>query len=186
MIQVEYRIAHEVWYAMKASYGKAIKAKEQLDVMHVESYVPMCYKEKLVKGRNKVVLAPAVPNLIFIKTDKSLLDKVKYNMQFLHNMLAKSNIDNVLEPIVVPDSDMERFIKVTSDANHKLRYIDMELNRAQLSKGTKVRVIGGDYKGYEGVLFRPKGSRSKRVIITICDLVNVELPVIDIELIQEI
>lgn len=186
MLQIEYKTSENVWYAMKASYGRAIKAKMLLDLLQIESYVPMRYERKKIKGRSKMIPVPAIPNLIFVKADLSQLDKVKTEVDFLHNILIKNTDGNALEPIIVPELDMVRFMRIVSDAQEKVRYVDTELNSQIISAGTRVRVIGGQYEGYEGILCRPKGSRAKKVLIDVCGLAPVEMPVIDIELLTQI
>lgn len=186
MIQVVYKITDTVWYAMKASYSKALKAKESLDPMNIENFVPMRYEKKRVNGRNEIVPIAAIPNLIFIKCDILRLNEAKDKIDFLHNILIKSDNDNTLEPIIVPELDMVRFMRVVADAQERIKYVDIEKNRQIINSGTRVRIIDGNYKGYEGVLCRPKGSRARRVLIDVCGLAPVELPVIDIELLEEI
>ncbi|MFI3305492.1 MAG: UpxY family transcription antiterminator [Rikenellaceae bacterium] len=186
MSQVIYKTTDPVWYAMKASYGKALKAKVSLDSMQIENYVPMRYEKRRVNGHNEIVPIAAIPNLIFIKCDILRLGEAKDEIGFLHNILIKSDEGNTLEPIIVPELDMARFIRVVTDAQERVKYVDMELNRQIVNAGTKVRIIDGMYKGYEGVLCRPKGSRARKVLIDVCGLAPVELPVIEIELLQEI
>ncbi len=186
MSQVVYKITDTVWYAMKASYGKALKAKLALDYMNIESYIPMRYEKRRVNGRNKIVPIVAIPNLIFAKCDILRLNEAKAKINFLHNMLIKSDDGNTLEPIIIPELDMVRFMRVVADVQERVKYVDLELNRQIINAGTRVRVIDGQYKGYEGVLCRPKGSRARKVLIDVCGLAPVELPIIDIELLQEI
>lgn len=186
MIQIEYKTTDFVWYAMKASYGKAIKAKESLDPMQIENFVPMRYERKKERGRYKYIPIAAIPNLIFIWADKAQLERAKAEMNFLHNMLVKNVEKNILEPIIVPDIEMARFMKVVADVQERIKYVDTAANEQIISKGRRVKIIDGEYKGYEGVLCRPKGSRAKKVLIDVCGLAPIELPVIDVELLEDI
>ncbi|MFI3263703.1 MAG: UpxY family transcription antiterminator [Rikenellaceae bacterium] len=187
MIQIEYNIKGAVWYAMKASYGKALKAKEDLDSLLIENYLPMRYEKEKENGRCKLVAVPAIKNLIFIKADMERLNESKREIDCLHNMLIKKD-DNgeLLVPIVVSECDMIRFMTVVEDMQEKVRYVEIAKNRQILAKGTPVRITDGKYKGYEGVLMRPKGSRAKKVVIDINGLTYVEMPFIDVELIEKI
>lgn len=176
-----------MWYAMKASYGKALKAKENLKLLSIESFVPVYYKKVKIKGRNKIVPTAAIPNLIFVLADQIELEKAKGKIDYLHNMLVKSEgRADVLEPIIVDDRAMREFMQVVADAHEKVRYVDTALNKQIISEGTKVRVISGQYEGYQGVLCRPKGSRSKKVLIDLAGFAMVEMPIVDIELLEPI
>ena len=40
-------------------------------------------------------------------------------------------------------------------------------DEVNLRKGTKVRITGGDFEGYEGVFVKVKGARDRRVVISL-------------------
>ena len=58
---------------------------------------------------------------------------------------------------------MQRFIAVAGTYNDHLLYFQPE--ELNLSKGTKVRITGGDFEGQEGVFLKVKGARDRRVAI---------------------
>ena len=58
-----------------------------------------------------------------------------------------------------------------------------ELN---LSKGTKVRITGGDFEGQEGVFLKVKGARDRRVVIAIQGIIAVAMATIHPDLIEVI
>ena len=88
------------------------------------------------------------------------------------------------DKIIVPDAQMSRFIAVTGTGNDRLLYFGGgELN---LSKGTHVRVTGGEFEGYEGVFLKVKGARDRRVVIEIEGVIAVALATISPELIEVI
>ena len=55
-----------------------------------------------------------------------------------------------------------------------------------LAKGTRVRVIGGEFEGYEGVFVKVKGARDRRVVIAIQGVMAVAMATIHPDLIQSI
>lgn len=208
---IQYKTTHKVWYAMKTSYGRVLKAKEQLEKLKTECFVPMKYQKTKVNGRIKLEPTPAISNLIFIKADITELKEAKEKISFIHNMLTKSiseedsksnTINNsngntkaqkgairqinsiTLEPIIIEEHLMTQFKQVLADAKESIKFIDP--STTPLNKGTKVRVTDGKYKGYEGVLIRPKGSRSKKIVIDINGIAYVELPAVDVELVEEV
>ena len=69
------------------------------------------------------------------------------------------------EKIIVPDGQMRDFIAVAGTYDeHLLFFKPEEINPA---KGTRVRIIGGDFAGYEGIFIKVKGARDRRVVICI-------------------
>ena len=59
------------WYAMCA-YKKEMYAQKELEKEHIECFVPLCYTIKEYHGRKERVLAPAISNLVFVHTTKSV------------------------------------------------------------------------------------------------------------------
>ena len=58
-----------------------------------------------------------------------------------------------------------------------------ELN---LSKGTKVRITGGEFEGQEGIFLKVKGARDRRVVIEIQGVIAVAMATIHPDLIEVI
>ena len=88
------------------------------------------------------------------------------------------------QKIVIPDHDMQRFIAVAGTYNDHLLYFQPE--ELNLSKGTKVRIIGGDFEGQEGVFLKVKGARDRRVVIAIQGIIAVAMATIHPDLIEVI
>lgn len=88
------------------------------------------------------------------------------------------------QKIIVPDGQMQRFIAVSGTYDDHLLYFQPdELN---LSKGTKVRITGGEFEGQEGVFLKVKGARDRRVVIEIQGVIAVAMATIHPDLIEVI
>ena len=74
------------------------------------------------------------------------------------------------------------FVSGTYD-DHLLYFQPDELN---LSKGTKVRITGGEFEGQEGVFLKVKGARDRRVVIEIQGVIAVAMATIHPDLIEVI
>ncbi|MFI3278640.1 MAG: UpxY family transcription antiterminator [Rikenellaceae bacterium] len=152
-----------VWYAMKTTYKRELKAKEYLDSRGIENFIPMQQHITSKYGRRIVTTKPAIHNLIFVKVDLSQLKDIKASLGYIHNCLTDK--DNITSPIIVPFQQMEQFIDVTTKHLDQIAYVD--LTTTTLKKGTPVRIIDGRFKGYEGELERIKGKRNRRVHVNI-------------------
>ncbi|MFI3266923.1 MAG: UpxY family transcription antiterminator [Rikenellaceae bacterium] len=152
-----------VWYAMKTTYKRELKAKEYLDTRGIESFIPMQKVVTIKYGKKTTTLKPAVHNLIFVKTDNAQLGEIKISLNYLHNCLT--TINDKSTPIVVPIRQMEQFIKAVTEQLNKIAFID--LTKSILAKGTPVRITDGTFKGYEGMLNKIKGKRDRRVEINV-------------------
>ncbi len=182
---IDYSNSNIVWWAMKTTYKRELKAKAILDECGVENFVAMESHIISRAGRRYSVKVPAIHNLIFIKGDGEALQRAKSRINFLHNRL--SMVEGKLSPITIADRDMEQFIALSQKAEQsgqELKYVD--LMDTPLAKGTRVRIIGGEFAGYEGTLTRVKGCRDRRVVLNIESLVAVAMTSIDVNLIEKI
>ena len=167
-----------VWFAMRATYRREMEAKKLLAAESIESFVPMRYV--LAKNKKKYQLVPVIHNLIFVHARPSHIHQIKKGIQFLQYMVDKRSG----QKIVVPDGQMKRFIAVAGTYHEHLLYFSPE--EVNFSKGTKVRICGGEYEGYEGIFIKVKGARDKRVVVQVQGVIAVALATIHPDLIEPI
>ncbi|MFR9650671.1 MAG: UpxY family transcription antiterminator [Rikenellaceae bacterium] len=166
---IDYSDHGVVWYAMKTVYKKELLAKKYLDAHDVENFLPMVKDDSGRFGRKCEGLKPAIHNLIFIKTNLAKLNDIKISLNYLHNKLMTTE-EGVSVPIIVPTKQMEQFIYAMTKLLDKITYID--LSTTKIEKGTPVRIIDGDFKGFEGELERVKGKRSRTVHVILQGIVG--------------
>ena len=68
-----------------------------------------------------------------------------------------------------------------------IRLIYLQPDEINLAQGTRIRIHGGEFNGYEGVFIKLKGKRNKRVVVDIDNLIAlaVEISPELIEVIKE-
>ena len=170
----------EIWYAMRATYRREPDAMRLLEKENFGCFVPMQYKISIKKGKKIRVLVPVVHNLLFVHARPSELKRVKSQVAYLQYITDTRNG----QKIIIPDNEMQRFIAVAgSYSDHLLYFQPDELN---LSKGTKVRITGGDFEGQEGIFLKVKGARDRRVVIAIQGVIAVAMTTIHPNLIEVI
>ncbi len=171
-----------LWFAMSAPYCRELKAKEKLDEKGIENFVAMKWEK--AEGRKQRKLVPVIHNLIFVHAGKKTIQKAKTSIPFLQYRTMK--IDGRGRPIIVPDSQMEQFMKVCNTLSDKLLFFDP--NVTDIPRGAKVRIVGGEFDGVCGTFLRRKGPRSRRVLVEIPFLATVAtaaIPAEQLEIIQE-
>ena len=68
------------WYAVRVTYSRELALKEYLDGECIENFIPMHY-EYIVKNERRVrKLVPAVHNLVFIRSSRERIDRIKDEM----------------------------------------------------------------------------------------------------------
>lgn len=154
----------EVWFAMSATFGRALKAKDFLESRAVQCFVPMKYDVVSDRKHGKVrKLIPAINNLLFVHTSRSNIQALKAEVEFLQYLTRPEGTRRV--PIVVPDRQMEQFITVCDSYNEKLVYLNP--NEINLAKGTPVQIVGGPFDGIEGTFVKIEGVRNRRVALLV-------------------
>ena len=137
------------WYVMRdlKRANSKLPAYKFLREIGIDFFTPM--KSRLVTRNSKRLReeVPCMSSLLFVHDCRTTIQKGK----------------GYMTPMVVRDSDMERFIHAVRSAENPEYYLPDEL--APSMYGKQVRIIGGQLDGYEGRLLSVRGSRTKRILI---------------------
>jgi transcription antitermination factor NusG len=148
------------WYAIRVTYGRELKFRQQLEDAGFEAFVPMCRKKIEKNGIKSVMLVPAVSNLCFVNTEKQLLDD--FMLSLGEACPARFMWDKTTSGyMIVPDKAMNDFMRISLVMSDEVLYL--QDITAKLREGRKVRVLDGPFAGVEGVVVRVK--RSRRVVV---------------------
>lgn len=170
------------WFALSAPYRKEMEAKKLLEKNSIECFIPMRYVVINTIGGKIRKLVPAISNLVFARTTKKEIQRVKTGVTFIQYKVRREKGKNV--PLTVPEHEMQQFITVCSAAVEDIEFLSPdELN---IKKGTPVRIIGGTFDGVEGVFIKLKGKRKKHVVVMIDTLAAVAVAEINPDFIQVI
>ena len=169
----------KVWYAIRVTYNRELKVKEDLDARGIENFVPMQYRREERKGVMVNRLVPSVHNLIFVNiTPTGMREYRETTAMPIRYMMNRETH----QPITVPDREMENFIKVAGTYKEDLIYLNPD--PGDFSTGERVRIIGGDFAGAEGIFVRIKQDR--RVLISIPGVVAVATAHIHLSMLEKI
>lgn len=170
-----------LWYAMRVPYRNELKVQLKLQEKGIETFIPK--RKKIVKKRGKTSyeLLPAVNNLIFVHSSLSVIKGLKQEILNLQYLVNKS--ENKSIKIVVRDNEMQSFIKAVENLE-EITYLSPE--EINIEKGTRVRIIGGNFDGVEGIFVKVKGKRNKKVVVMLDKLLAVVIAEVDPDLIEVI
>ncbi len=154
------------WFAMKATYNRALSAQKMLKERSIHSFVPM--EKRAVSNRNNVKkerLVPVFSNLIFICTTLAKIKSICSVYDYLHYIYTYDSGKNI--PVIVPDEQMERFIAIIEGKNNDdIEFIDC--NEIDFKSGERVEIIAEGYlKGQIGTFVKIKDRRNRKVVIAI-------------------
>ncbi len=148
------------WHAVRVYYNRIEPLKETLNNAAIRYFYPMHLVEKCLDGGFVYVQEPLIRSLIFVNSTDDGLEMIRLK----HSGSVSPYYDlRTNKPIVVPDEQMDRFIKICSVKDSGLEYLGDD--GPQFHKGDKVRVTDGIFKGFEGHIKRIKHDR--RLIVTI-------------------
>lgn len=169
----------KLWYAIRVTYNRELKVKAELDERGITSFVPMQYRREEKNGVMVKHLVPSVHNLIFINLTPTEMKEYRQTTA----MPVRYIMDREKrKPITVPDRQMENFIKVAGTYEEKLIYLNPE--PGDFSQGERVRIIGGQFAGAEGIFVRIK--RDRRVLINIPGVVAVATTHVHLSMLEKI
>ena len=161
------------WYPMRVTYSREMLAKEYLDMIGVENFIPMQYVPIKGKHPRHRELKPAITSLIFIRSSQKNITELKMTKRELNSLRyimtpVLDDKNNVIgkEILKVPDNQMDNFIKVASVNDDRVFYME-NLDFAG-KPGPRVKVVEGDFAGVEGTIKRVKKNK--------CVVVQIETP----------
>ena len=169
----------KVWYAIRVTYNRELKVKEDLDARGITNFVPMQYRREERHGVMVERLVPSVHNLIFIHITPSKMKEYKMTTDLPIRYIMDRETH---KPIIVPTREMENFIKVAGTYDKKLIYLNP--NPGDFAEGERVRIIGGMFAGAEGIFVRLKGDR--RVLVNVPGVVAVATTYVHPSMIEKI
>ncbi len=156
-------IALPHWYVMRA-YKCEKKAEDMLDSKYgLEHFIPKRYVVRVCHGVKTKRLVPVIPSLVFVHATQEQIVNFKKMHNFLQFVMWEKSTS--LEYLIVPDDQMEGFIKVASlQEESTLYYTPDEID---IKKGTRVRIHGGRLDGVTGTFMKVRGKRDRRLVIMI-------------------
>ena len=157
----QYRRSHARWFVMRA-YKSEKRAEEKLKGKDgLEYFIPKCYAVRVYHGVKSKRLVPVIPNLVFVHASRTQITEFKKRYNFLQFVMWEKSTG--LEYLVVPDDQMESFIKVSSQYGENISYYNPD--ELDLRKGCRVRIHGGKLNGVTGVFMQVQGKRNRRVVV---------------------
>lgn len=163
------------WYVMRdlKRFNAKLPAYKQLQSENVEVFTPMHWRLTVKQGKRIREEVPFLQDLLFVHDTRKHLDAFVEKIPTLQYRYCKGG--GYREPMIVPDSDMDRFIYAVSGMDAPRYYLPAELTPAMY--GRKIRIIGGYLDGYEGYLLTTRGSRVKRLLVDLPNWITAAIEV---------
>ncbi|MCM1291709.1 MAG: UpxY family transcription antiterminator [Bacteroides sp.] len=149
-------------------------AYKVLTEMGLDVFTPMQWVMKVTtRGKKERRYVPIIPSLLFVRSVKEDLDPIVDKTVTLQYRFVKGAPQNT--PMTVPAKEMEIFINAVKNSPGITYYTPSEITPDMI--GRKVMVVGGELEGVTGKLLKMRGSKKKRLVISIEGLISAVLEV---------
>lgn len=138
----------------------------------MEVFTPTKQKLIVKDGQRIIREVPCIPDLLFVHDTRENVDPIVENIPTIQYRWVRNKYR---EPMVVPDAEMERFIHAVNASANPRFYLPEEITPAMVNR--RVRIVGGLMDGYEGTLVTVRGSKVKRLLIGIPNVLAVGVEV---------
>ena len=163
------------WFALRdlKRRNTLTPAYKLLSEEGIEVFTPMRWLLTTRAGRRVSREVPIMQDLLFAYDTRSRLDPIVNKTPTLQYRYKKGG--KYCEPIVVPEDDMNRFIGAVRSTDNPKYYSADEVN--SLMCGKRIRIVGGSLNDYEGKLQTVRGSKTKRLVLELPNLLAISVEV---------
>ena len=159
------------WFVFRASYGREDRASDYIVEDGTYVYIAKRYTRKTVNGKQKKVLEPLIPNLLFVYTTEEKAEEYVKNtpaISYLTYYYNHFELDETQKnpPLTVSRKEMETFILATCGCSEHLLFVTP--SQCHFRSGQRVRVTDGAFRGVEGRVARVTGQQ--RVVVNLSSI----------------
>lgn len=139
------------WFVLKA--GRREKAAQSaLHEAGINHYLPTHQVAEERCGQKRLIERPLISNMLFAQGTHDRINSFVRQHDYIHFAYRREGAGfSILE---VPDAELEAFRRAVTNMTGDLTYYHP--NEIPLRQGTKVRIVGGNLDGYEGIVLRDK------------------------------
>lgn len=169
------KIAEPIWFVMrdlKRSNAK-LPAYKMLSEARFEVFTPMRWKLSIKNGKKVRERVPFIQDMLFVRSTPVALDPIVKDNETLQYRFVKGGRQN--EYMTVRNEDMDRFINAVCTTDNPTYYLPEELTPTQCNRN--IQIIGGPLEGYEGKLLTVRGSKKKRLLVSLSNLFSVAIEI---------
>lgn len=150
---MEYSTRQSYWLYVRPNCRRELKVRDYFKSKGVECFVPMQKVIRVIHGEERQLDVPVMGNMVFVNTSYEKLLEAKKSLEALGipMMLRMDSLDRT-RPIIIPDKQMEDFIRVCDDQYS--RFVDGRYAQ-DLEENDYVEVISGRFAGVRGYYARP-------------------------------
>ncbi|MGB0895112.1 MAG: transcription/translation regulatory transformer protein RfaH [Parashewanella sp.] len=149
----------KAWYLLYCKAREELRAQQNLQLQHIESYLPMISERKKMRsGQYQQVMTPLFPSYLFI-----YFDPLTTPVSRIHSTRGCSRLINCQEKMLPLDPELITRIKIRLSTIGDQKAVDT----SDLNKGDKVKFTEGPFAELEGVFEEKSGEKRSFVLLSI-------------------
>ena len=170
------------WFILRVHNMAFNRTRAKLDELHAEYFVPEVYAVNVRRGRKVKELVPAVKDFFFIHGQRDEIasmitrDELPLTFYFSHTSHRQN------DALTVRDSEMNAFI-LASTAIDRMPQVQ-PYGEISLREGDRVKIMTGPFEGVEGYYTQPRRGMKKRLVLTLANLLTINVSIEPDDLIQ--
>ena len=157
------------WFVLRdlTRSNAKLPAYKMLADLKFDVFTPMTRKLTIRQGIRISREVPYIHDLLFVHDRRERLDPViartaTLQYRYIYGAYCK--------PMTVREDDMNRFICAVSSSDVPQYFRPEEITPSMY--GRKVRIVGGNFDGYEGHLLSARGSKRRRILVELPNLIT--------------
>lgn len=162
-----------VWYILRVHNRTLDRVRKRLDELQADYYLPMCHDVVKEKGKRVKKLVPAIKDLVFLHASMQDIGRLREteNLPLSFYYSHCSHVQN--DALWVREAEMREFIRAANAYDRHPRIQPFE--SASLRHGMRIRIVDGPLQGMEGDYIQLKRGEKRRLVLTLADVVTVNL-----------
>lgn len=160
---MDYNSKNKYWLYLRPNCRRELKVRDYFRQQGTECFVPMHRVVRIIHGEEVEMETPVMGNMVFVHTSYDQLLEHKNRLDAL-GIPVMLRMDAMYKgrPVVVPDKQMEDFIRVCEDRYSRL--VDGRFAEG-LTANDYVEVISGRFAGIRGYYARPYKDKCVVVVV---------------------
>lgn len=156
------------WFVLRATYHRENLAYDYITKDNTEVFLPTHYVHKLINGKQKRIVEPLLPQLVFVYATKDKVERYIKNtprLSFLNYYYDhfQTGKDGKNPPLTIGYDEMINFIRMTNLDDDHIRVVEPQ--HCHFKSGDKVKIVKGKFAGVTGRIARIAGQQ--RIVVEI-------------------
>lgn len=172
------------WYIMRVHNMAFNRARARLQELGLDYFVPEVYAINVSKGRKVKELVPAVKDFFFIYSTRSEIASLIAREQLPLTFYFSHTSHKQNDALTVRKEEMEAFIRAAT-AVDRLPQVQ-PYGEIILREGDLVKILSGPFEGVEGYYTQPRRGMKKRLVLTLANLLTVNIAIEPDDLIEHL